>query len=484
MKKIKLALIFAVIGIFVTFAHINAEKILAVCMTISGSVQLVSGQWPAGYSGIEVACAGDNPPGPSSCTGGGPQKVMPGQSFSFPSCSCWAGECLSIASASLPPGCTWSGNTNFCGANGFTTLAPIKISCPTPPPACPPGANFCGNSTGSNVSCPPGQIPDWYENKGYDDWCELPTNGGGSRPYCYRCIPGPTKTPTLTPTPTKPFDPCLGGGCITPITTPTSSPKVTPTIPKSTPTPSKPVSTVTPTSTPKATSTPRPTNTPVPTSTPIPTPTPDFNNAMCKCDQMNVGQITLGQPIQVEAFAKVEGQDTSKAVVNGMKFRIYEGNASAGRVRELPEKGNQPVTVVEPTTPTLVRYRAEWTASPELKVGEEYRLVATPDCAVKTAFIQSQQQRVVLAERDENLRFFEQVRNFFAGLFGGGSEPEKDGVQIQEENSGPLSFITNFFAPQQNQRKRDQLQLETFTPAQMEKEACNIVKFKFEFIDP
>jgi len=199
---------------------------------------------------------------------------------------------------------------------------------------------------------------------------------------------------------------------------------------------------------------------------------------------MNVGQIALGQPIQVEAFAKVEGADTTKAVVNGMKFRIYEGNASTGRVRELPEKGDQPVTVVEPTTPTLVRYRAEWTASPELKVGEEYRLVATPDCAIKTAFIQSEQQRVVLAERDENLGLFAQIRNFLAGLFGGGSEPEKDGVKIVEEPVGPIQAMVNFFSPQQNQEKRDQLQLETFTPAQMEKEACNIVKFKFDFIAP
>lgn len=293
--------------------------------------------------------------------------------------------------------------------------------------------------------------------------CVTSEIGGSTCQPATTPTPFPTSTPQPTSTPKPPTS--------TPV--PTNTP-----VPTSTP---GPTNTPAPTSTPVPTSTPKPTSTPVPTNTPIPTPTPtpDFNNAMCKCDQMNVGQITLGQPIQVEAFAKVEGQDTSKAVVNGMKFRIYEGNASVGRVRELPEKGNQPVTVVEPTTPTLVRYRAEWTASPELKIGEEYRLVATPDCAVKTAFIQSQQQRVVLAERDENLGFLDQIRNFFAGLFGGGSEPEKDGVQIQEEPSGPLSFITNFFAPQQNKQKRDQLQLETFTPAQMEKEACNIVKFQF-----
>ncbi len=195
---------------------------------------------------------------------------------------------------------------------------------------------------------------------------------------------------------------------------------------------------------------------------------------------MNVDQISLGQPIKVEAFAKVEGQDTSKAVVKGMKFRIYEGNASKGRVVELPEKGDQLVTVID-NTPSLVRYRAEWTANPTLKVNEEYRIVATPDCQAKTAAaIQKDNQRIVLSARDENVGFFGQIINFFAGLFGRGSETEDKGVQIAEEQGGAIQSIGDFFKPRQN-RRGDQLQLDTFTPAQMEKEACNIVKFKFSF---
>ena len=384
-----------------------------------------------------------------------------------------------------------------------------------PPFTLPPVDTCTDNSANPRRQCQSGScVSGWSPKSGYV--CS---------PGTVCCIedaptPTPTNTPTPSPTPKAPAcgEACVPGGlpcpfncsecrpgtgggntCQPPVVPPTATntpppgATATPTIPAGTATPTPPpgatatpTNTPGPTNTPAPTSTPKPTSTPVPTNTPIPTPTPtpDFNNAMCKCDQMKVGQITLGQPIQVEAFAKVEGQDTTKAIVRGMKFRIYEGNASAGRVRELPEKGDQPVTVVEPTTPTLVRYRAEWTANPEIKIGEEYRLVATPDCAVKTAFIQSEQQRVVLAERDENLGFFAQIRNFFAGLFGGGSEPEKDGVQIQEETPGPLSFITNFFAPQQSQETRKQLQLDTFYPAQMEKEACNIMKFKFDFIAP
>ena len=195
---------------------------------------------------------------------------------------------------------------------------------------------------------------------------------------------------------------------------------------------------------------------------------------------MNVGQIALGQPISVEAFAKVEGADVSKAAVTGMLFRMYEGNPAAGRVNNLPYRADQPVTVVEPATSSLVRYRAEWTVSPQLEIGKEYRLTATPRCEARTAAIQQNMQRVVLAERDANVGFFGQIINFFAGLFGRGSEIEDQGVQLVQEPSGPLQAIGSFFNPQQSQKK-DQLQLDTFVPAQMEDEACGIVKFKFSF---
>lgn len=465
MKILRLLILLIAVGAISFFMHQKAPESYAACMPISGSVQLVSGQWPSGAGGIEVACAGDNPVGPSGCSGGGPQRVMPGGSFSFPKCSCLAGNCLSITSATLPSGCQWVGNTNFCGTNGTPVSAPIQISCAPAPTATPVSSCPDVNPNGStnecviSTSCKPGQTP-----KPGGDWACKNHNGG----ICCTNNPSPTPTNTPTPTPTG----------VPPTATATLPPSVpTPTTPGVT---TPPITSVPPTSPPGGptrTPTPiRPTNTPPP----APTPTPDFNNAMCKCDQMNVDQISLGQPIKVEAFAKVEGQDTSKAVVKGMKFRIYEGNASKGRVVELPEKGDQPVTVID-NTPSLVRYRAEWTANPTLKVNEEYRIVATPDCQAKTAAaIQKDNQRVVLAARDENVGFFGQIINFFAGLFGRGSETEDEGVQIAEEQGGAIQSIGDFFKPRQN-RRGDQLQLDTFTPAQMEKEACNIVKFKFSF---
>ncbi len=371
--------------------------------------------------------------------------------------------CQVNSSADVSVSCDQYSCTLTCN-NGAT----IRVSAP-PPPVC----EF--KNSGCEGGCN-GRYYDLYTCGVTQDKRFLPAYDYVCKTATY-CPPTATKTPT--PTATRTPD-------ATPTNTPPAASTPTPTRtpgPSSTPRPSNtpgPSSTPRPSNTPGPSSTPRASSTPQPSHTPVPTPTPDFNEAMCKCDQMNVGQIALGQPIQVEAFAKVEGSDTSKAEVQGMKFRIYEGNAGAGRVRELPEKGDQPVTVID-NTPTLVRYRAEWTANPQIKSGEEYRIVATPLCVARTAAALREAQTVVLAAQDENVGFFGQIANFFAGLFGGGDEVN-EGVQVAEEDEGPLAFITNFFKPQSE--KRPQLQLDTFTPAQMEKEACNIMKFKIDFVSP
>jgi hypothetical protein len=89
MKKLILFIVSFAISLFL--AHSTASLSNAACMTISGSVQVVAGQWPAGYSGLALACAGDNPVGPSNC-GGSNATVGPGGSFNFTNCSCLAGK--------------------------------------------------------------------------------------------------------------------------------------------------------------------------------------------------------------------------------------------------------------------------------------------------------------------------------------------------------------------------------------------------------
>lgn len=426
--------------LFLKVPSASAADALWNCTRFEMRVVQKGGPWTGGQ--WTATCPGDT--GPSGCSGysaSNPKRFngSDGELVIMDRCSCYGQPnneaCLNVPNiASTVPGCSAtmihgkSGPNGYCGTNGDYKYPVLEITCPTPTPT--PSKT----PTPSNTPTP----------------SRTPTS-----------TPGATSTPTNTPPP---------GATSTPTRTPgpTSTPTNTP----------PPGATSTPTRTPGPTST----STPAPSNTPVPTPTPDFNEAMCKCDQMNVGQIALGQPIQVEAFAKVEGSDVSKAEVQGMKFRIYEGNAGAGRVRELPEKGDQPVTVVD-NSPTLVRYRAEWTANPQIKTGEEYRIVATPLCVAKQAAAIRDAQTVVLAARDESVGFFGQIMNFFAGLFGGGDEVEEsEGVQVAAEDEGAFSFVTNFFKPQS--QKRQQLQLDTFYPAQTEKEACNILKFKFDFVSP
>ena len=206
MKKIFILLFAAFFSI--VLLQLNSHKALATCMTITGSVSLNSGQWPAGAGGLQLACAGDSPPGPSQCTGNS-QAVMPGGSFTFSKCSCLAGPCLSIANASVPPGCSFESSVNFCGQNGDTVQAPIRLNCPPPATPCPGGVSMCGNSSGGGTSCANGaDTSSWHNNTGYDNWCSA-NAGGGLRPYCYEACKPAVNTPTASSTPA----PVCGANC-------------------------------------------------------------------------------------------------------------------------------------------------------------------------------------------------------------------------------------------------------------------------------
>ncbi len=195
MKSI-LLFVFSAFFVFVLL-QFSVQSAHASCMTITGSVSLNSGQWPQGAGGLQLACAGDNPQGNSHC-GGSSQTVMPGQSFTFSNCSCLAGPCLSIANASVPPGCTFESSVNFCGQNGDTVQAPIKLNCPAPPTPCAGGAGYCGDANGSfATSCPYGAEPTSWNDTG-DNWCGSSTyNPNNSQAgHCFtKCKPAPPAAP-------------------------------------------------------------------------------------------------------------------------------------------------------------------------------------------------------------------------------------------------------------------------------------------------
>lgn len=472
MKKI-LIFLFVLPSLFYLGAKSVSAEALWNCTRFELRVKQTGGPWTGGQ--WNVTCPGDT--GASGCVGENKNfSGIDGELVTLNHCSCFNQPgnqaCLNIPNiASTVSGCTaslpngTSGPNGYCGTNGDYKYPTIEINCPTPSPSPSPTPSRTPTpSPTPSPTTPVGQPP---TNPPPPN--STPTNTP------------PPNAPTKTPSPTTPpacNAPCPDSnycknaqdGCT--VCTPSNGGKTC-----------QPPTSPSPSNTPVPTNTPKPTNTPVPTNTPPPppTPTPDFNDAMCKCDSLNVEQITLGNPIKVESFSKVEGADTTKAEIQKTIFSIYEGNPAAGRVKKI-EESEEPVTIVD-NTPQLVRYRSEWTVSPQIKMGEEYRIAAVPKCAAKIAQAVSDQQRVVLASRDENVGFFGQIINFFAGLFGGGSAPDKNtGVQIANEDKGPLAAIANFFKPQG--AKREQLQLDTFTPAQMDKEACNIMKFKFDFVSP
>ena len=487
---------FFVVGFFSISPKQAVAQNLAYCLRMELQTQ-VEGEWPGGT--IRVSCDGDTG---INCRGTS-TSVTPGKSVILDNCSCppYAPGCIDIPAEDITKkGCTSQLTGPSCGTNGNTIKPVLKIVCKKPPSPTPVSSCLNKNPDGtanecvSGSACRTGQVPkpdgDWAcKNGGYGDVC---------------CTIKPTATPTTPAEQTCPNNSCYsiarrgtqcqingnlsgtwqlsssGGSCSqggtfcfdcvpNPTGSPSATPSLTPTQPPGVTQP--PVVTTPPTQPPGVTQ--------PPIVTTPPTPTPDVT-AMCKCDQMNVQQIVAGQPIQVEAFAKVEGQDTSKAEVQGMNFRIYEGNPASGNNIPVIERATRPVSIVS-NTQTLVRYRSDWTVNPQIKNGVEYRIQAVPNCVQKTAALQQQTQRAVLAERDENIGFFGQIKNFFAGIFGGGDEIENnnEGLQIAEEDQGPFSFITNFFKPQTNNGGK-QLQIDSFTPAQMEKEACNIMKFKIE----
>ncbi len=506
MKKIFLLLLAAFFSL--VLLQLNSLNALATCMTITGSVSLNSGQWPAGAGGLQLACAGDNPVGPSNCAGSS-ATVRPGQSFNFPNCSCLAGPCLSIASASVPAGCSFESSVNFCGQNGDTVQAPIKLNCPTPATPCPGGASMCGNSSGGGTSCANGaDTSSWHNNTGYDNWCSA-NAGGGLRPYCYEaCKPAVSNTPTASSTPA----PACGANCsanpnicqnivgcnyCNPSSHVCSAPPVT-----NPPVTNPPVTNPPVTNPPNPTATPttppvcgadcsqnpnicqnisgcnycNPTNkkceaqpSPTPTSTPSPTQ-PPFDESMCSCDSLNFTPITLGATTKVTAYGKVLGVNKNYAKIPTFTFTWYQSPPNSAQAT-IKKQDKVNTTIIEDTA-EKVRYQAIWDLQipTNLDTTQTYRIQAHPDCSRKAAAAYFNENTAVMGTTTaKKLNFWDRIAGFFAGIFSvvGGGTPQA---------VGPTATPT--LTPRQKT-----LQLNTFKPVNVstgiDAKNCTFIKFSF-----
>ncbi len=369
-----------------------------------------------------------------------------------------------------------------------TNNTPICTECGSCGPKTCPDVGY-GNTPGSYckyqcVSC--GVTSDWQ----YDNDCncvktgEFPTNSVACQGPNF-CPPPATKPPTAPPTwpptkapttppnvptspppPTQPPQTCPNNTC-EPDETCSSCPGdcgqcIVPTQPPFTPGPTGtpiPTRTPAPTNTPGPTSTPRPTNTPAPSNTPRPTasvtprpptPTPDFNNAMCECDSISVTALASGRPFTVTAKGKVTGTNTSKAVLTGFVYRLFEGNT------RLTETAPLPVTVTN-ASPTLVNYEGKWNYNmpSNVKKGVEYRIQAVNRCKPKATAMGG--AYAVLGESTSQSTFLGDVTSFVKDL----------AYRIYS-----LPFRASRIASEKS------LQLQTFNPMEITENNCTFIKFK------
>lgn len=232
-----------------------------------------------------------------------------------------------------------------------------------------------------------------------------------------------------------------------------------------------PSPTVTPTRAPTATPSPTalPTNTPTPTSSPTPTPTP-FNPAACKCDGIEYTDIFSGQPTTITSFGKVEGADTSKAIIKDQKFYFAEGAETIAKI--IGRSDPIPATVVS-SSPEKVRFQSKWSFTlPQLKSGATYRIWSQINCQPKLAFTPSKK---VAAAETYSKSFIDRMIDFLNNLFGRG--PAATTSQVSPTPGAGEGFGMIMTEPTPTSKRS--LQLETIYPGEVYQKTCSFIKFRF-----
>ena len=366
---------------------------------------------------------------------------------------------------------------------GFTCQGDKCVASPTATPTLPPpSGNPCEPNCGPFPNCYDGSTKICHYSSGSNCLqCNAPDSANCTPSGCKL---GPTATPTPTtaapraPTPTPRPTSAPPRATSTPAPrAPTATPR--PTTPPGVTVPPAATSTPRPTTPPVATATPRPTLLPTATLTPAASPTPLFNPAACKCDGIEPTEIFSGQALSVTSFAKVEGQDVTRARVVDQKFFLAEGAETMATI--IARSNPIPSTVVS-SSPTLIRYASKWDLRlPQLKSGATYRIWSQINCQPKTTVYTGSGN--VLSEQTEDLSLFQKILRFFGSLFGGGAEiqvvePEPTVAPVSGSSPSPQdSSIQQFYDP--TPAKRDNLQLDTFYPGEIYQKTCSFIKFRF-----
>ncbi len=111
-----------------------------------------------------------------------------------------------------------------------------------------------------------------------------------------------------------------------------------------------------------------------------------FAEEMCKCDGFEAVQLQYPSvnPFIFDAFAKVEGTDMTKAIVQGIKFKMYESDKTNTANATIIAESEMYTPDIVSSTGSKARYKARWTMTPpQIKAGKTYRVLAEIKCVPK-----------------------------------------------------------------------------------------------------
>ena len=221
-----------------------------------------------------------------------------------------------------------------------------------------------------------------------------------------------------------------------------------------------------------------PSNTPVPTNPPSPTltPTPSFNPAACKCDGIEYTALFSGQSTTITSYGKVEGADTSKAIVRNQSFFLAEGAETIARI--IGRSG--PIgSMVVSSTPEKVRYQSKWTFTlPQLKTGATYRIWSQINCQPKLQAINYSPTRKTVFGTSipaQPKSFIDRMIEFLNNLFGvrEAATTTSTATPTSEPGTG-TGIILEELAP----TGKKSLQLEPIYPLEVYQKTCSFIKFR------
>jgi hypothetical protein len=200
---------------------------------------------------------------------------------------------------------------------------------------------------------------------------------------------------------------------------------------------------------------------------------------------MDNSEILSGQPVTINAYAKVIGANVNNARVVSQKFYLAEGAETIAKI--IAKSEAVPANIID-NTASLVRYQSQWQVTlPTLKQGATYRLWSQIDCQPKqlayNRLYTPATKPVVLGSTTKNQSILDIIMDFFLNLF---NTAPNSGSQSNSSNQNGIiptqTLPANTTIPATptvyHEQQKNTLQLYTFHPATVYQKTCTFIKFK------